>query len=54
MATLQETLREVIDVILHSAKIGVEEIGDHENAMARGLPHRPELLTTTMQNCRQI
>jgi hypothetical protein len=45
MATLQQTLREVVDVILHSAEIRVEEIRHHQDPVAAiavlpTLPHR--------------
>jgi hypothetical protein len=34
VAALKEALRQVVDVILHSAKIRVEEIRHHEHAMS--------------------
>ncbi len=40
MAALQEALRQVVDVILHSTKIRVEKIRHHEHAM----PHLTLLL----------
>jgi hypothetical protein len=33
MTTAQEALREIIDVVLHTSEVGIEEIRDHENAM---------------------
>ena len=33
VTTAEETLREIIDVVLHTSEIGIEEIRDHENSM---------------------
>ena len=34
MAPLQKALREVIDVVLHAAHVGVKKVGNHEDAMS--------------------
>jgi hypothetical protein len=33
MTTAEEALRQIIDVVLHTSKVGIEEVRDHENAM---------------------
>ena len=37
VAALHEALGQVVNVVLHATKIGIEEIGDHEDAVRAGL-----------------